>query len=226
MKKLFKAFGVLLVLVILGGGFYYYKLDALADEGNKLYEYRCTNVNPLLIGYKNAFLKFADYGKNPDKYTEDEGVASIKDYWDGMRAYVPEEDKWLAMQYGYVNRWDFKLFMPSYIQQAADYQIKMQEGYRDDAKYLVAMLDQQDTVENLSAKQKEARDKRSKYVQLYEEMFDKATEYADWRSFIISKPLPAGCNEENTTIPDTSGAIDWGDNPATPSAPIETDRSG
>lgn len=228
MKKLLKWFGVLLLLVIACFGFYFYKLNALALEGNRLYEYRCTNVNPHLIGYKNAFLKFADYGKNPDKYTEDEGVASIKDYWDGMRAYVPEEDKWLAMQYEYVNRWDFKLFMPQYLQQAADYQIKMQEGYRDDAKYLVEGFDLKEISEELSSKQKGARDKRNKYFELYNNFFEQSPDITDWRVYIINKPLPAGCNEENTVIPNTGGAIDWGDQEpdSEPEAPIDPDRSG
>lgn len=226
MKKILKAFGLLLVLVILGSGFYYYKLNALADEGNKLYEYRCTNVNPHLISYKNAFLKFADYLKHPKNYTEEDVHGFFDGYINGVRKYVPEEDKWLAMQGAYINRWDFKLLMPEYLQKAADYQIKMQEGYRDDAKYLVEGFDQKEISEDLTSKQKEARDKRNKYSNLYNELYDQSQEITDWRAYIISKPLPAGCNEENTVIPETGGAIDWGDNPQTPDVPVDSDRSG
>lgn len=225
MKKILKVIGGLFVLVIVGFGLYLYKLNALANEGNRLYEYRCTNVNPHLIGYKNSFLKFADYLKNPDDYTDEDVHGFFDGYLNGMRAYVSEEDKWLAMQNEYTNRWDFKLFMPWYVRQSAGYLTKMHEGYRDDAKYLVAGFDLKEINEELSAKQKEARDRRNEYSELFYNFYEQP-DIVDWRVRFIDKPLPEGCNEENNVIPETGGAIDWGDNPQTPDVPVDTDRSG
>ncbi len=227
MKKLFKIIIILVLLTAIGFGAYLYKLRSLAVEGNKLFEYRCTNVNPHLIAYKNSFLGFADYLKNHSKYSDEEGMAFFDGYINGMREYVKEEDKWLSMQSNYVNRWDFKLFEPWYVKQAGEYQIKMFEGYRDDAKYLVAGIDQKEMTEELTSKQKEARDKRNQYIQLYNDFFDKASEVIDWRSNFVSLPLPSGCNTENTTIPDTGGSIDWGNETPQPSAiPFDSERSG
>ncbi len=223
-----KKFKILLPLFILGiviFGVYAYKLHALAVEGNKIFEQRCLKVNPPLIGYKNSFLKFADYLKNPNKYSGDEVKGFFNDYIAGMRKYVEEESKWLEIDRKYLESWDFKLIEPWYIKTGGEYQWKMYEGYRDDAKYLLVTFDQKKAAPDNDSKQKEARDRRDKYSQLYFDHFKKASKISDWRKIFGSVPLPKGCNEENLTIPNTTGAIDWGDNSASPSptmAPVES----
>lgn len=94
MKKVIKIIFIFLPLCAILFLVYIYKLRTLAVEGNKIFEYRCTNVNPPLIDYKNSFLKFTDYLKNPDKYSEEEVKSFLDGYISSMRAYVPEEDKW------------------------------------------------------------------------------------------------------------------------------------
>ena len=216
MKKIIKSILLVLILCLLVFGFYLYKLHSLAVVGNKIFEQRCLKVNPHLISYKNSFLKFADYLNNPKNYSGEE----VKSYWDSyiseMRAYVPEEDKWLEVDKKYINRWDFKLIEPWYIKEASVYQLEMYKGYRDEAFYMLELYDNKTLSEEFSTKFSEAKDRRSKYVGLYEDIFDKAAPLKDWRKTFGMVPLPAGCTDENTRIPDTSGSINWGTPTPTP----------
>lgn len=131
----------------------------------------------------------------------------------------------LKRQQEYMNRWDYKLITPGYIKEAADYQWKMYEGYRDDAKYLLETIDAGGTNKELKAKFDDARSRRDKYNQLLLDSYNKFSEIKDWRKFFTQVAPPKGCNEKNSTIPDTSGAIDWeGIQTPTPSpAPINSD---
>jgi len=183
------------------------RLKTLALEGNRLFEYRCQKVNPLLIGYKNSFLKFADYLKSPNKYSDEEVKSFLDGYMGGMKGYIDEENKWLVMQRDLLDRWDFKLLEPWYIQRTGEYQWKMYEAYRDDAKALSSMADNPDSGEKLMADSKEARERISKYSNLYFDAFNQAVQIKDWRKFFGRAPEP-NCREEDLVIPDTSGAID------------------
>jgi hypothetical protein len=133
-----------------------------------------------------------------------------------MRSYVEEENKWLALQGDFMNDWEFKTFEPWYIKQAAEYQYKMYEGYRDDAKYMIETVDNKDATEDLENKSAEAKQRRDKYERLYSEFFEEASNIRDFRGYFVGLPLPEVCNEENTTIPNTSGSIDWDRNPEAP----------
>lgn len=228
MKKIVRLVFFLLLVLAVSGGFYLYKLHSLAVEGNNIFEYRCLHVNPPLISYKNAFLKYADFVNTyPNtKYTPDEVQGFIDGYISGMRTYVPEETKWLDMQKKYIDRWDYKLIEPSYIQEGGIYQWKMYEGYRDDATSLLATFDEPETAPKdlKPGAVTEERQRRDTYAQKYFDHFEKASEIRDWRKFFGTVPIPKGCTEENIMIPNTSGAIDWDRDPngATPSAiPID-----
>lgn len=188
--------------------FYCYKLHSLAVEGNAIFEIRCTKVNPPLISYKNSFLSFADALKNPNKYTDDEVKKFFYDYIEQMRLYVPEETKWLETNQNHLDRWDFKLIEPWYIKQTGEYQQKMYEGYRDDAKYMLEVYDSGGTNEELQLKFQEARGRRDEYSQKYFELFDRASKIRDIRKIFSNLPIPNGCTEENMTIPNTYGALD------------------
>lgn len=197
-----------LTLIVVVFGFYLYKLHSLAVEGNNIYALRCTKVNPPLIAYKNSFLSFADSLKNPNKYTDDQVKKFFYDYIDEMRKYVPEETNWLETNGKFISRWDFQLIEPWYLKQAGDYQQKMYERYRDDAKYMLEVYDGGGTDEELSAKLSEARDRRDKYSQLYFDLFDEASAINDWRKVFGNVPTPEGCTEDVLIIPNTSGVLD------------------
>ena len=209
MRKIAKLVLVFLVLALVGFGIYAYKLRSLALEGNELFRQRCLRVNPPLISYKNSFLEMADMINNPENYKEGSGVESFENYIFQMEGYIGEEGRWLDAQSEYVNRWDFQLFEPWYIKQAAEYQLKMYEGYRDDAKYMLETYDAGGVTEEIAAKFKEARDRRDKYSQLYHDFFKEALLINDWRKVLGNVPIPEGCTEENMTIPNTSGSINW-----------------
>lgn len=220
MRRLIKLTIGLVILALVVFGLYIYKLHALAVESNNIFALRCTKVNPPLIAYKNSFLKFADAFQNPNKYTIDEATGFYGGYISGMRAYIPEETKWLELQRQYLDRWDFKLIEPWYIKQAADYQWKMYEGYRDDAKYILATFDAKKLTADNAAKSQEAKAKRVQYEQKYFEFFNQAVKIEDRRKVFSRVPVPQGCTKETLTIPNTSGAIDWEGKSATPSPAV------
>jgi len=223
-NKIVKVILTILVIGMVLFGLYAYKLHSLAVEGNKIFAYRCTNVNPPLIGYKNSFLLMADYFNDPEGSEDIDVGTAFENYNSGLKAYVEEENKWLEMQSDYMNRWDFKLIEPWYIKQAAQLQWKMYEGYRDDAKYLVATYEEGGMTEEIGENFREARDRRDKYEAMYYDFFDEAVEINDWRKYFASVPIPEECNEENMTIPNTSGSIDWDfeqDTPTELQVPIE-----
>jgi hypothetical protein len=212
-KKIIRPILILLGIIVVLFGFYAYKLHSLAIEGNKIFELRCTSVNPPLIAYKNSFLKFADYLKDPKRYKESDVKTFYDDYISGMRMYVVKENNWLDVNNKYLSQWDFKLIEPWYIKQAGELQLKMYEGYRDDAQAMLAIWDNKVTSDDLNAKQIAARKRRDDAETQYFDFFDKAVSVSDWRKIFANLPVPNGCTEENMTIPQTGGAIDWGGTP-------------
>ena len=69
----------------------------------------------------------------------------------------------------------------------------------------------------------EARERKIKYEQLYYDFFDQAIKINDWRKLLGDVPIPEGCTDENMTIPDTSGSIDWNGEEDPVPIPIESD---
>lgn len=139
---------------------------------------------------------------------EGEMMSYYNGYLSGIPKYVDEENKWLDIQGAYMDRWDFKLFEPWYIKQAGEYQWKMYEGYRDDAKTMMEIIEQGGKSDEANDLQTEARNRRVEYEQRYSDFFDQAVEIKDWRKKFADVPIPASCNEENLTIPDTIGILD------------------
>lgn len=209
MRKIVKFLGIILVVFALVFSFYLYKLHSLAVEGNNLFGYRCAKVNPHLIGYKNSFLKFADAIMHPDKYSTEEARSFYDGYISGMRRYITEEDKWLVMQQKYIDRWDFRLVEPWYMKQAAVYQLKMYQGYRDDVAHMLSFVDNPKSAEGVTSAYSTERQTRDLNTKIYFDFYRKAQEINDWRKIFGNVPLPKECTPENLNIPDTSGAIDW-----------------
>lgn len=221
MNKKFKISLSLFILAIVVFGLYIYRLHALAVEGNKIFEQRCLVVNPPLIAYKNSFLKFADFLKNPTQYSSGQVKVFFDDYIAGMRKYIQEETKWLSTDRKYLDRWDFKLIEPLYIKQGGEIQWKLYEAYRDDAKYILEPFDVGKITPENDVKQKEARDRRDNYSQLYFEFIDNASRISDWRKQFGNVPVPKGCTEENMRIPNTTGVLDGNDSLPPAAAPVD-----
>lgn len=220
MIKIFSIFLGLCLIVFL---FYIYKLHALALEGNEIFEYRCTNVNPHLIAYKNSFLKYADYlNTYPNtKYSQEQAKEFVDGYIKGMQKYLPEETNWLEMQNKFINRWDFQLFEPWYIKEAGLYQLEIYKAYRDDAKQILNTYNNPELGKNVKPGNiSEERVRRDTYTQKYFELHEKAAKIGDWRKSFGRVPIPKGCTSENVDIPDTSGSINWSGESPTPFPPI------
>ena len=218
MKKSFKLLITVFGFIVLMFCFYIYKLHSLAIEGNRIFELRCTTVNPPLIAYKNAFLKQADIVNKQDtsKSAIDDYVTYYGDYISEMKKYVVEENKWLEINKKYLNRWDSKLIEPWYMKQAGEYQLKMYEAYRDDAQGILDIGDGKISVDEVSLDYSKAREKLDNAKQKYFDFFDQASALSDWRKIFSYLPVPDGCNEENMAIPDTSGSINWNGTPTPP----------
>lgn len=224
MKKAVRVGLVALVVIVGIAGFYIYKLRTLAIIGNTIYGYRCIHVNPILIGYKKAFLGYADWiNTYPNsKYTDEELKGFIDGYMNGVREYVPAEEKWLAMEKQYMDRWDFKLFMPWYIKQGSGYQYEMYAAYRTDAANMVGILDHPEVSKSMGA-DNPAREKLDAAKEHYFDFYEKTSGTLDWRARFFRVPLPEVCTPETLTIPETGGSIDWDrGSPSTPSGiPID-----
>lgn len=225
MKRVILVFLALGVLSLFTFGIYAYKLHSLAVDGDRIFAFRCTNVNPHLIAYKNSFLQFADALNNPEKYSVDEAKGFFDGYVSEMRAYVEEENRWLEMNQKHLDRWDFKLIEPWYIKEAGVYQLKMYEAYRDHARYIVQSFDAKKASENFKSVIDEVVARREKYEKLYFELFDRALMIRDWRKIFGNVPMPKECTEENMTIPNTSGSINWEGTPTPTPVPVKPKSS-
>lgn len=197
-----------LLFIITGLGLYAYKLHSLALEGNDIFEQRCTTVNPPLIAYKNNFLDFADEVKKGEKSNTEYVIGYFQLYINEVRNYAPKEVEWLNTQREFIDRWDFQLLEPWYIKEAAEYQYRMYEGYRDEALALTELLDSNGNTPEIQAKFDDARNRRNENSQLYFDLSERASAFNDWRKIFGSVPMPEGCTEELLTIPDTTGALD------------------
>lgn len=212
MKKVVRILGIGIFLFILCFGFYVYKLHALAVEGNTIFGNRCTQVNPILIGYKKAFLKYAEYMNTypNSRYSDEEVMGFTKEYMSGLRAYVPAEEKWLAKELEFMNRWDFQLFEPWYMKQGSKYQYDMYLAYKMDAANMVMIMDNPDVAKNVGLDTpNSARDTRDNAIERYFEFYEHAQQIKDWRKWFMHIPIPEECTEENVTIPETGGSIQW-----------------
>lgn len=171
--------------------------------------------------------------QNPGKYKDSDFVTFYTGYIDGIKKYIPEEDKWLKMQKDFINRWDFKLIEPWYLKQASVYQLQMYQDYRDDAQNIIDIgnvpdPNNQAMVDAATNKGLKIRDKLIQDSNIYYDFFDKASAIKDWRKAFEQVPLSKVCNDENMIIPNTQGSINWDGTPTPiPKAkPGQEDTSG
>lgn len=197
--------GVIMVFLVSIWG-YSRVLQNLVNESGRLFDDRCNNVSPTLIAYKNSYLRWRNLEKEPDKLTNQKFMDGMNEYVNGVKAYIPLEESWLKRQSEYINRWDFRLFMPKYMKDLAQYQLEMFQSYRNQAMTIIQLFETADNtgrteppewIDMLASKKMlEASDK---YFAAYDEDNNKL----DWRK-LLWKPPPINCPDENLIIPDTS----------------------
>lgn len=84
----------------------------------------------------------------------------------------------------------------------------------DDAEmFKMYRRDNGEASDELNAIQAAARNRRDAAEDKYFEFFDQAAEISDWRKIFSYLPVPDGCTDENMTIPQTGGAINWDGTP-------------
>jgi len=194
------------VVLILG---YSRLLQNLANEGGKLFDDRCNNVNPALISYKNAYLEMMKLLNNKDSKPSQQLQLQIQtklsDYISGIKAYIPLEEAWVNKQSKFVKRWDFIYLQPEFIKNLSIYQLEMYQGYLDHAKATIALMDSVGTskASELRAVANEAGQRKVDASKRYFTAFDQATKRSDWRKLLWKSP-PVNCPEENLIITDTS----------------------
>lgn len=208
-------------------GVYAATLYSLAARGNALFEKRCLGVNPLLITYKNTFLKYADQINNPEWASGQQVMTLMVEYNEQMNRYIAAESKWLGEDTVYLESPIFRLFAPKYLKDAARLQWKMYEAYRDDAQYIHDLWLHPEKITAMPDPDyvSEPRSRRDKYIEAYFNEYGKAAEKWDWRKYFMRVPPPKGCTKENTTFPTTEGSIKWdtgaGQNPSPADVPID-----
>ena len=113
-----------------------FKYQQLVNEGSIIADKQCLNVNPLIIQRKNS-------------YTETIRIAKLngseKDYWKEQeryltisKKYIQAQQAWLREQKAFMNRADYKFFIPKVIQEAGLLQYQSREA---DMKSTIAVTE-------------------------------------------------------------------------------------
>lgn len=203
--KQFKIIGLLtffiVAIIFLYFGISIYIYQQLVNEGSVIADKQCLNVNPLIIQRKNSYTETIRIAK---------ANGSEKDYWkeqenyiDISRKYIKAQQTWLKEQNAFINRADYKLFIPKVIQKAGLLQYQSREA---DMKSTIAVTEMfkslKDTnkqkelvtiIVNEKKKQEEAEDKLDKIW--------KSKSNFDIRVRFIRVPNTK-CTKENLDIPE------------------------
>lgn len=186
----------------------------LINEGSVLADNQCLKVNPIIIDRKNAYLKSLQAIKDNDVTAYDK---ETENYLSASRQYVTEQTKWLEAQKQYMERWDFKHFNPSYVQNAAKYQYDSRKADTESTTILVDAFDvaqlNQSLSEELSQKSMDKIKVRNEADKKYDEVWDNPGKL-DWRTRFIRVPK-SKCPDENFNFPDVDEFL----NPSTPANP-------
>jgi hypothetical protein len=205
-QKAKKCLAILIIIAIVSFGFYLYKLHSIAVEGNEIQGLRCSNVNPHLISWKNKYNQFMKCLSGTDPCENIDLKKLFEEHISEMKKYAAAESEWLAGEKEFSESMGFIFFEPRFVQDIAIVQMKMYEAGRDEAKIMAESWDDND--EKKTSEAIAFQKKGAEYEALYGRLQDEASRKKDWRKYFISLPAPSVCNEKNTTIPDTSNAID------------------
>lgn len=103
-----------------------FKYQQLVNEGSIIADKQCLNVNPLIIQRKNSYTETIRIAK---------ANGSEKDYWKEQenylaisRKYIQAQKAWLKEQKAFMDRSDYKLFIPQVIQKAGILQYQSREA--------------------------------------------------------------------------------------------------
>ena len=98
----------------------------LVNEGSMIADKQCLKVNPLIIQRKNSYVKSMEIILA--KGSEIDYMNELNKYMDISNKYVEEQKKWLQEEKAFMNRIDYKLFLPSQVQTANQLQFDSREA--------------------------------------------------------------------------------------------------
>lgn len=178
-----------------------FKYQQLVNEGSVIADKQCLNVNPLIIQRKNSYTETIRIAK---------ANGSEKDYWKEQerylaisKKYIQAQQGWLREQKAFMNRADYKLFIPQIIQKAGILQYQSREA---DLKSTIAVTEMFRSLTDTN-KQKELATtilKEKKKQEMAEAELDqiwKSKSNFDIRARFIRVPQTK-CPKENLEIPE------------------------
>lgn len=208
---------LLLLAVYLISSFTIYQ--RLVNEGSILADNQCLKVNPLIIGRKNSYIKSIQALENNDfEGYEGETVA----YFEYSKMYVSEQAKWLEEQKKYMDRWEFKYFIPEYMKNAAMTQYAAREADKKSTEYLIDSFEvyqlNESLAQDLSNKAMQQIKIRNDAEKKYDDLWDNPGKL-DWRTRFIRAP-ESKCPDENFDIPDVDDFLNPQPSHDNPDAPL------
>lgn len=198
---------VILFAVLLVFGLFHFstwKYQQLINQGSMIADEQCLKVNPLIIERKNNYMTSMKIILASGS-TEDYQHANNK-YIDTSKKFVEAEQNWLVRQKIYMSRWDFNLFIPSYVRKAASLQY---DSRKADLKATSTLVELLTTYNDIDSKRQEAlyniileeTQKSQDADEEYKKVFDVARGKFDLRNSFVRAPR-SKCPPENFDIPD------------------------
>lgn len=191
----------ILILFTVSYAFYLFKYQQLINEASFLADEHCIVINPLIIERKKAYIDSIKTLLKEDG--KDSYLAANEKYQQATKLYMAKEKEWLNRQYDFLHRWDFRTFMDTHVQEAANWQYKAYQAEYDSSEAVVKLWNAEseqeqkffsDLIVKKTKEQTEAEEK-------YQAMWDNRSNRFDIRDFIIRIP-PSQCPAKNYDIPD------------------------
>lgn len=178
-----------------------FKYQQLVNEGSIIADKQCLNVNPLIIQRKNSYSETIRIAKANG--TEEEYWKEQNNYLSISKKYIQAQQLWLNEQKTFMNRADYKLFIPQVIQKAGLLQYESREA---DLKATIAVTDMFKSLTDTN-KQKELatiilnEKKKQEAAEAELDKMWKSTSNFDIRQRFIRVPKTK-CPKENLEIPE------------------------
>lgn len=192
---------VLIIATILFFGISIFFYQQLVNEGSIIADKQCLNVNPLIIQRKNSYSETIRIAKANG--TEEEYWKEQNNYLSISKKYIQAQQLWLNEQKTFINRADYKLFIPQVIQKAGLLQYESREA---DLKATIAVTDMFKSLTDTN-KQKELatiilnEKKKQEAAEAELDKLWKSTTNFDIRQGFIRVPKTK-CPKENLEIPE------------------------
>lgn len=185
--------GIIVLTIILFMG-YLFKYQQIVDEGSVLADEQCLNVEPLIKEKKALYdssLQILDASGSAEEY-----MTETSRYLGVSTKFIKAQREWLNKQRIFINRWDYKLLVPSYIQELSRLQFISREA---DVRSQEALEEAFTTSDNkrqleLSNTVIIEADNRNKADEDYNRIWKNYSNKFDIRTYFVNIPTSACLN--------------------------------